>query len=180
MQNVSGDYRKYFRLAPVTFATRNMFIGRYGRDAESGILPPLFVGYPSLVRGYDARTFTTTNTNSAANLSINDLIGSRMYVGNVELRYPLSGPERLSAITSKFFFSELNLFTDAGVAWGSAASPGRNDNTVANNSQLVLSTGISLRVNLFGYLVVEPFYAIPWQNGGTKNGNFGLNILPGW
>ena len=47
-------------------------------------------------------------------------------------------------------------------------------------SRFILSSGVSLRVNLFGYIIVEPFYAIPWQNGGFDNATFGLNFAPGW
>jgi hypothetical protein len=181
MSTLMGDYRKYFRFAPLTFATRNLFMGRYGRDAESGLLPPLFLGYPELVRGFNALEYADNGATS--HLSINDLIGSKIYVGNAELRYPLSGPERLSGIKSRFFLSELNLFTDAGVAWGntgfvSGANP--KDNTINRTSTFIMSTGISLRVNLFGYLVLEPYYAIPWQNGGWNNRTFGVNVIPGW
>jgi Tol biopolymer transport system component len=180
MTSLLGDYRKYFRLAPITFATRNMFMGRYGRDAESGLLPPLFLGYPELVRGYNALEYADNGAGSS--LSINDLIGSKIYVGNAELRYPLSGPERLSGIKSRFFLSELNLFTDAGVAWGSSdfISNAPKQNSVNRVSKFILSSGLSLRVNLFGYLVIEPYYAIPWQNGGWRNANFGVNLIPGW
>jgi len=44
----------------------------------------------------------------------------------------------------------------------------------------VISTGASLRINLFGYLVLEPYFAFPLQNGGFRNGQFGLNFVPGW
>jgi Tol biopolymer transport system component len=179
LQNVTGDYRRYFRFAPVTLATRNMFVGRFGRDAETGVLPPLYVGYPQLVRGYQALDYAEDG--QGGNVTINDLIGSRMYVGNVELRFPLSGPERLSAIKSRFFLADLNLFTDGGVAWGSASRAGGiKDGFVLRDQKFIVSSGVSLRVNVFGYLVIEPFYAIPWQNGGLKNANFGLNFIPGW
>jgi outer membrane protein assembly factor BamA len=158
-----------------------MFMGRYGRDAENGLLPPLFLGYPELVRGYNALAYADNGAGSQ--LSINDLIGSKIYVGNAELRYPLSGPERLSGIKSRFFLSELNLFTDAGVAWGSTeflSNTPKESNTIQRTSRFIMSTGISLRVNLFGYLILEPYYAIPWQNGGWSNRTFGVNIIPGW
>jgi len=183
LTNLTGDYRRYFRMSPVTLATRNMYIGRFGTDASSGNLPPLYVGYPSLVRGYDARTFTGANSNSSTqSLGINDLIGSQMYVGNVELRLPLTGPERLASIKSKFLLSDLNLFTDGGVAWGTYRGliTDEKGRRLPGSSRFILSSGVSLRVNVFGYLIVEPFYAIPWQNGGFKNGNFGLNFIPGW
>lgn len=184
MSNLTGDYRRYFRFAPVTFATRNLYVGRFGRDAKNGILPPLYVGYPTLVRGYQALNFAENqeNPNQQA-LSINDLVGSQMYIANAEFRYPLSGPERLSGITSKFLFTELNLFTDGGIAWGGYSGgfgSNRTTNRTASNSKFIVSSGVSLRVNLFGYLILEPFYAVPWQNGGFRNANFGLNFQPGW
>jgi Tol biopolymer transport system component len=179
MSTLLGDYRKYFRAAPVTFATRNMYMGRFGSDAEDGTLPPLYIGYPFLVRGYDARSFT--NQGTATGLGINDLIGSQMYVANAELRLPFTGPERLSVIKSGFLFSELNLFTDGGIAWGGYNGFVTNkDSQVPSESKFILSSGISLRINLFGYVILEPYYAIPWQNGGFKNANFGLNFVPGW
>lgn len=182
MQTLLGDYRKYFRLAPVTVATRNLFMGRYGKDAENGILPPLYIGYPSLIRGYGALNYTEGASDFP--LTINDLIGSRMYVGNAELRLPFTGPERLSVIKSRFFLSELNLFTDGGMAWGNrqplSGTSAKTEGLKENTSPFILSSGLSLRVNLFGYLVIEPFYAIPWQNGGWKNSSFGINLQPGW
>lgn len=181
MSNFTGDYRKYFRLAPVTLATRNLFVGRYGPDAESGILPPLYIGYPFLVRGYDALEYA--DGSSSLPITINDLIGSKMYVGNIELRLPFTGPERLSAIKSRLLFTELNLFTDGGIAWGNRTEifgEGKEQTMVERKSKFVMSTGISLRLNLFGYLIIEPYYAIPWQNGGWKNGSFGFNFTPGW
>jgi outer membrane protein assembly factor BamA len=157
-----------------------MYVGRFGRDAENGVLPPLYLGYSTLVRGYDANVFNDSDPTKG--VTINDLIGSQMYVGNVEVRYPLTGPERLSGIKSRFLLTELNLFTDGGVAWGGYQGLAMDDkgSRLVRESKLVLSSGISLRVNVFGYLILEPFYAVPWQNGGFKNANFGLNFVPGW
>lgn len=180
LSNVTADYRRYFRFAPVTLATRNMYIGRFGRDAESGVLPPLYVGYPFLVRGYNALGYAENNRPDA--VGINDLIGSRMYVGNVELRLPFTGPERLSVLKSGFLFSELNLFTDAGIAWGNRnlLDGQRVDGQVRRAAQLIVSSGVSLRVNLFGALILEPYLAVPWQNGGFNNTTFGVNFVPGF
>jgi hypothetical protein len=179
LTNLLGDFRKYFRLAPFTFATRNMYTGRFGRDAGSGILPPLFIGYPFLIRGYSALDYADGGGNESA-VGINDLIGSQMYVANAEIRLPLTGPERLSAVKSRFLFTELNLFTDAGKAWGETQFINGTSGSIKRDTKWVMSSGVSMRVNLFGYLVIEPYYAIPWQNGGFKNGTFGLNFVPGW
>jgi hypothetical protein len=180
LTNLTADYRKYFRWAPVTLATRNLFMGRFGRDAESGVLPPLYIGYPFLVRGYDAPGYAE-NTSQRV-VSINDLIGSKMYVANAELRLPFTGPERLSAIKSNLLFSELNVFTDGGIAWGNRNLLSEQDETgaIVRANRFILSSGISIRVNLFGALILEPYYAIPWQNGGFKNASFGLNFVPGF
>lgn len=86
-----------------------------------------------------------------------------MNVTNVELRMPLTGPERLSVIRSRVLFTELSLFTDRGTAWDKNKS-----------SKWILNSGISLRVNLFGYLIIEPYYAVPWQNGGLRNASMGF------
>ena len=58
--------------------------------------------------------------------------------------------------------------------------PGLHKWLSSGTSCISLSSGISLRVNLFGYLILEPYYAIPWQNGGLKNASFGFNFTPGW
>ena len=44
--------------------------------------------------------------------------------------------------------------------------------------QPVFSAGASLRINLFGALILEPYYAIPLQK--NAKGSFGLNLIPGW
>jgi len=157
-----------------------MYVGRFGKDAESGVLPPLYIGYPFYVRGYEATAFAEESNGNE--ITLNDLVGSKMFVSNAELRFPLSGPERLSAIRSRFFFTELSLFTDGGVAWGDPLSPSNQpkDDIIPKDSRFILSSGVSLRVNLFGYIVIEPYFAIPWQNGGFRNTSFGFNFMPGW
>jgi len=49
-----------------------------------------------------------------------------------------------------------------------------------NESSPIISTGASVRVNVMGYLILEPYVAVPFQNGGFKNIQFGLNFTPGW
>jgi Tol biopolymer transport system component len=52
-QNVLADIRRYVFFRPASLAFRGLHFGRYGRDAASDRLTPLFVGYPTFVRGYD-------------------------------------------------------------------------------------------------------------------------------
>ena len=47
----------------------------------------------------------------------------------------------------------------------------------------IFSTGVSMRVNLFGAMVLEPYYAFPIMtenNLKLGGGTFGLNIIPAW
>lgn len=192
------DLRKYFRFKPVTLAFRAYSYLRTGKDDDK--LYRLYLGYPYLVRGFD----NTSNENIGA-LTINDLMGSRVAVGNIELRLPFTGPEKLAAIKSSFLFTDLNLFFDAGLAWNkgnkivgsmdkrpvvqqfdSDGNPvldqdGSPVYAYDKNYRIpVFSAGVSLRVNVFGAMILEPFYAVPFVKSRTKFGTFGLNFTPGW
>ena len=98
---------------------------------------------------------------------------------------------------SRILWSDLNLFFDADLAWS-------RDNTVRwskNDSDRILvnnpngesvfeydpqvraplySVGISMRVNLFGAMILEPYYAVPLLRSRSQFGHFGLNFAPGW
>jgi dipeptidyl aminopeptidase/acylaminoacyl peptidase len=184
------DLRKYSRVAPVTFAVR---LNGYGRFGKAEGLYPFFLGYPFLIRGYESQTFYNNNGTPSNGFTIDQLSGNRVVVGNFEVRLPFTGPEKLSAIKSKFLFSELNLFFDAGLAWNAGneiklglapdiIGTGANNSPMYNTNQRVpaLSTGISLRVNLFGYFVLEPYFALPLNRNDVKKPVFGLGFTPGW
>lgn len=165
--NVTADIRKYVYLKPVSLAIRGMHSGRYGQDANSDALYTNYLGYPWYIRGYEFNHILDGNL-------FNQLQGSKILVSNFEVRLPFTGPERLSAIKSKFFFSELALFADAGLAWS-------NYDEFQNNSlNPLLSVGASLRITLFGAMILEPYYAFPLNDGAKKGGVFGLNFVPGW
>ncbi len=165
--NITADYRKYVYLKPVSFAFRGMHFGRYGKDANSTALFTNYIGYPWFVRGYEFNHIVDGNL-------FNQLQGSKILVSNFEVRLPFTGPERLSAFKSKFFFSELALFADAGLAWDTF------DELQNSNVNPLVSLGASLRINLFGAMILEPYYAFPLNEGSKKGGVFGLNIVPGW
>jgi hypothetical protein len=185
------DLREYVRVAPVTFAAR--FYG-YGRFGSTGNLYQLYLGYPFLIRGYEAQSFYGNNSKAATNgFTIGQLSGNRLAVVNFEIRLPLTGPERLSKFKSKFLFTELNLFFDAGLAWNAGdqivfqSSPdaiGKNatGQTIYNPTQRVPATsaGISLRVNVFGAFVLEPYFAYPFNRTDVSRPVFGLGFTPGW
>ncbi len=203
----SIDLRKYERVAPVTFATRFYSYGRFG-DTKN-LLYPLYIGYPFLIRGYEFNSFYNSSKSTTNGFTVDQLSGNRIAVANFELRVPFSGPEKLSQFKSKFLFTELNLFFDAGLAWNAgneikfqkapdvigyqnvvdalgrpvlAANGTPLMQAVYNPNQRVpaLSAGVSMRVNLFGYFVLEPYFAFPFNRTDVSKPVFGLGFTPGW
>jgi outer membrane protein assembly factor BamA len=176
-----ADYRKYFFLRPVTVAFRGIHYGRYGRDAESGVLYPIFVGDPSLVHGYDFNSIglsECTQTNTPGSCPVYDrLFGSKMAIANAEIRVPVFGTKEFGLATG-FIPTELFGFADAGVAWN------QNDKAklrfASNTTERVpsVSVGVGARL-LLSYIPLEFYYAHPFQRP-QKNWVFGFNIIPGW
>jgi hypothetical protein len=166
----TADYRIYRFYKPIGFAFRAMHYGRYGRDANQFF--PLYIGSPWFIRGYNSGT--TQEIFNRNGDSFNLLFGSKMLVTNFEIRIPFSGPKQLALINSKFLFTDLNFFVDGGLAFDEFEQLGELNDTI----KPVFSAGVSARINLFGAMVLEPYYAWPIQQN-TK-AVFGMNIIPGW
>jgi Tol biopolymer transport system component len=198
------DIRKYIRLAPFTLAAR---LYGYGRFGQADGLYPLFLGYPFLVRGYEPQTFYNNTASPPKNgFTIDQLSGSRIAVANFEVRFPFTGPARLSYIHSQFLFTDLNLFFDAGLAWNAHQKVyfSKNPPVIGSTPELsadgseqfdskgniltspvygrvpVTSAGFSVRINVFGYFVLEPYLALPFNRTDVKKPVFGLTFAPGW
>lgn len=197
----SVDLRKYNRYKPVTIAGRVYTYIRDGKD--EGALYPLYIGYPNLIRGYES-----ISRGMAGGFNFEKLIGTRVAVANLEVRIPFTGPEKLTLFKSNMLFTDLNFFIDAGLAWNSgdnikfknkidavgtkpvldsSGNPILDSNGNPLNQTMyediripAISAGISLRINLFGAMILEPYYAIPFQRTDVKFGTFGLNFAPGW
>jgi len=176
------DIRQYRYVKPVSFAFRVYHYARYGSDAETNRISPLFVGFPTLVRGYENVRFGDQQNLNQGGFTINDLLGSRLLVSNFEIRLPFTGPERFSVLKSKAFFTELSLFFDGGIAWDSQTNFFFDGDGISLDAEAtpVFSTGVSFRINLFGQIILEPYYAIPFQRNDITGGVFGLNFWPGW
>ena len=175
------DYRQYLFMNPTSLAFRLMHVSRLGADAESDLIYPLSFAYPTLTRGNRLDNMRRYSNTETGEFSINQIYGSRILVGNLEWRVPLSGPERLALIKSNIFFTELSLFGDVGVAWDSSSDPvWKQEASTAQERVPFLSTGLSLRANLLGAIIVEAYYALPWRGDHFEKGVFGLNFAPGW
>ncbi len=188
-----GDYRHYFFFQPFTFAIRGLEFGRYFENTKTklaeesnGALQPLFLGYPTLVRGYEYSNFSgaeCTGSSSSSNScpQFNRLFGSRIAVANLELRVPLFGVQQYGLIKFPFLPTDLSAFVNGGVAWG-LDNTGPVKFEFARNTEdhvPVFSTGVSARFNILGYLIGEVYWAYPFQRP-VKGGHFGFQIAPGW
>jgi WD40 repeat protein len=157
-----ADYRRYFMpVRPFTLAARLMHYGRYGSDAEDSRLQPLFLGWPGLVRGYRVGSFGAsecrpTSADPNACPVFDRLVGSRLAVANLELRFPLFG---VLGIGSGYYGAlpiDFTVFGDGGLAWDSQHEP----SLTGGDRSAVFSAGAGLRFNLFGVLefnAVHPF-----------------------
>lgn len=185
--SASADYRRYFFAQPVTFAMRGLFYGRFGSDADNRQkISPLYLGQETLIRGYDANNFnpeectpvnsTTTATGCA---EVDRLLGSKIGVANFEMRFPLFGVREYGLINFPFLPTDIGPFFDAGVAWQKGDPTDFAFIRDTPKRVPVFSTGISARMNVLGYLVLEAYYAYPFQRP-EKGAHFGFVLSPGW
>ena len=188
---VIADWRRYFSpTRNLTVGVRGMHYGRYGLGQEEssedgfGILNPLFIGYETFIRGYAWESFDSsecTAGSSAQNTcpTLNRLRGQRLGVMNLELRVPFIGVEQYGIINFPFMPTELVAFADAGLAWDSNNPPTLELSRSATDRVPVFSTGVSARANILGFLILEAYYAYPWQRP-DKGWHWGFQIAPGW
>ncbi|MBK8502638.1 MAG: PD40 domain-containing protein [Saprospiraceae bacterium] len=162
------DARKYFWFDKFNVSFRGLHYGRYGSDADARPLGSIYIIDPTLVRGYNN---VSIGDLEKFGLSASDIQGSKIAVANAEIRLPFTGPKKLSMIKSGFLLTDLVAFFDIGVAW-------QNDLVGNFDPNPIMSTGLALRVNLFGAFIIEPYLAKPLQS--DQGWTFGLNFVPGW
>ncbi len=170
-----ADYRRYMRVNSVTLAFRGFSLIRFEQEVNN--IFPLNIGQMGFVRGFDFFT-GLVRPDPFGDFGFNQLFGSKMVMGSFEVRLPFTGPKQLALIGSKVLFTDLNLFFDAGMAFNEFGDIG-NESLGSGEPLLAMSTGVSLRVNLFGAMILEPYWAYPLNQA---NGRivFGLNLIPGW
>jgi hypothetical protein len=154
--DVRLDARRYFMpIRPATFAVRLQHTGRYGPDARDSRLTPLLLGLQTLVRGYDLSTFAAEHCGQTATSCsmIDQLLGNRFAVMNLELRAPLLG-----LLTGNFDYGatpiEALIFADGALLW----TP--HEHTPLERDRF-RSVGAGMRANLGGIVLeatgVRPF-----------------------
>ena len=135
-----------------------MHIGRYGSGAEDAAdCHRCTSGYPWLVRGFDLGWHANDCVVALASEcpEVQDLLGSRLAVGNLELRIPLLRPLGLSRSMYGPIPMEVAAFVDGGLAWQSQA-------VRRGTGAPAWSTGVSLRANLIGFGVGQLDIARPF------------------
>jgi len=174
------DYRQYYMpFKPLTLAGRLVHYGRYGSGSDDNRLYPLFLGYPTLVRGYDFNSFDASecvpSTPTSTDCPVFDkLIGTRLLVANAEARFPLLGIFR-----REFMYGPVPLegviFGDAGVAWT------RNDKPkfAGGTREWARSVGAGVRVNALGFAILE-FDAVRPIDRPGQGWKFQFSFQPGF
>lgn len=127
-QTLLADYRKYFFMRPFTFALRGISYGRYGKDAESPRLSPLYLGEETLIRGYGFGSISQeeclVGQSQQSSCPVFDrMLGSKLAVFNAELRIPLFGGSEFGLLNFPFLPTEIAPFFDGGVAYTGDQKP---------------------------------------------------------
>lgn len=165
-----ADYRRYDRITGfVTVASRLLFFGRFGRDNEQF---PVVLGAPELVRGYTSASFRRQECSARVTGdlttcgALDQLVGSRLAVANLELRFPMFSNRGLGPAAFGLLPLEGGLFLDAGMTWrdGNTIVLGRNIEQRADKARYrtpLVSWGVSLRSSLLGMAMMQATFAFP-------------------
>jgi outer membrane protein assembly factor BamA len=191
------DIRKYFMpVRPFTLAFRLLANGRYGPDSDDGRLQPFFLGYDGIVRGYNFGSYNFAQEcgpdpeRGVQCDSYDQLFGSKMLVGNVELRFPPLGVLGVGSGMFGYLPIEAYVFGDAGMAWFTdtdaenaylaALTPDFDDRAYwdGGQSRPIFSAGAGLRMNFFGFLILGAHYVYPFNR--VRNGFVQFSFVAGF
>jgi hypothetical protein len=176
--SILADYRRYLMpVRPYTLAFRVVHSGRYGADAGDIRLRDIYVGSPSLVRGYGPMSVVRAECPAGAFdcPALNTLLSNRVVAAKAELRVPLWSTLRSS---SRVQYGPIPLdaflFADAGAGWGGERrfGPGGAD------GRFVRSVGGGVRASLIG-MVLEVAAVRPLDLR-SRGWTFGINLQPGF
>ena len=153
--SVAADLRRYVMpVRPFTVAMRVVHSARYGADGSDPRLLPSYLGSSYLVRGHheDLRYCQP----DAARTCGDELMGNRLLVGNIELRFPLMGLlageiEYGMIPVDVFFFADGGLISGTGNREpGAVGSSGARLPAPGSRYRGISSIGGGIRVNAGG------------------------------
>jgi Tol biopolymer transport system component len=177
-----ADIRRYDHIfGPFTLATRVLGYGRYGPDSDRFLL---FLGSTDLLRGNTSGSYyrnecRVPSTSGVDCPELQRLLGTRIAVGNAELRFPLLYGG-LGFLPIGFPPIEGAVFYDVGLAWDRNSTvkwsrkPGDDPINVRTPYQTI---GIGARTNLFNIIILRLDYSIPQARSSIK-GYWTLSLGP--
>ena len=178
------DYRRYDRLVgPFTLATRALYFGRAGRDADRF---RVFLGNTELIRGNTSGSYyrnecrTSDPGTYTGCIELDRLVGTQLAVGNAELRFPILTPA-MRFVPMGFPPIEGAFFYDVGIAWNGgdqlqwSRKPGDDPIRVRTPLQTI---GVGARMNLFNFVVLRLDYSFPQNRPAIHGGYWTLSLGP--
>ncbi|HEY7500434.1 MAG TPA: BamA/TamA family outer membrane protein [Vicinamibacterales bacterium] len=166
------DHRRYLMpIKPYTVAMRLVHLGQYGRDADDVRVLPSFLGSRYFLHGYGWGSIKCQQNAEGACAGYDELLGSRLVVGNLEVRAPILGVRsrdlRYGPVPAEGF-----IFADGGLVWSRAPE----FSTAGSERRLVRSFGIGVRVNALG-LPLE-WAAVRATDPPAVGWSFGITFRP--
>jgi hypothetical protein len=165
-----ADFRQYFYARPFTLALRGMMFSRFGRDADRF---PLFMGTTELIRGYTYNSIVDHEcvVSQGGCNTLSALTGSKLAVGNAELRFPLFQWLALGFLPVALPPIEGAMFYDVGLAWNEGQTvklrSEAGDNPLYVRTPL-RSWGGSIRANVLGFMILRFDYTKPLDRPYNK------------
>ncbi|HEV8123802.1 MAG TPA: BamA/TamA family outer membrane protein [Gemmatimonadales bacterium] len=171
----TADYRRYDKLVgPIVLATRGLYFGRIGRDADQF---QVYLGSTDLIRGNTSGSYFRNECKNSQDLgtltgcgALDRLIGTQIAVFNAEVRFPVLNSQLFHWLPLGFPPVEGALFYDAGVAWNENSRVRLDGDTHGDplkNRIPLQSFGASLRTNLFNFVILRLDYARPIRRPGV-------------
>ena len=142
---VLADYRRYIMpVRPYSVAMRVLHSARYGPDGDDPRLTSSFLGSTSFVRGH--RLDLRYCPPDLARVCGDELLGSRVLVTNLEIRFPLWG-----VFSRQLDYGRIPadgfVFADGGLVWSGRQGPDLTRGTRING---ISSVGAGVRTNAGG------------------------------
>ncbi len=171
--NILADYRRYIMpVRPFTLAFRLMHYGRYGLDDSENRFYPLFIGYENMVRGYSSGSLLQSEMGVYSRL-----LGDKILLGNVELRFPLFQVLGLGQGWYGILPMDFLAFFDSGLAYYDTGDD--RPWFMGGTRKPLSSVGVGLRMNLFGYFILGVSYVRPLDRP-EKGAYFQFTLFPGF
>jgi len=179
-----ADYRRYDAVVfnYLTVASRVFASVSVGPD-ETQFMK--YIARPDFVRGYDRNNLLFLNCPvvgaSSVNCSATQLLGSRVAVANVELRFPLVRRLEFGILPMALPPVDGLVFFDAGMAWSReqtvyGVKPPTYDAAIQRYP--LRSYGAGIRLNLFGYAMLRWDFAVPLDRQGSQRGFWTWSLWP--